>query len=194
MLIDVAERLWAERGFAAVSLREICVGAGLSNPASVQYHYGDRDGLIWAIFVDRLPALDGRRGELLRSCAAERDLVTLLDCLFRPLFEQRNAQGRRSYAAFLNRLLLDGSFMALRTRAMEFTPQTAALLSLIRGLMPAMPDQVAGSRITAINTLVLSAIGWIDRDDLPPAPAQAAYADALAMAAAALAAPVGAAR
>jgi AcrR family transcriptional regulator len=37
-------RLFAERGFDAVSTREICAAAQL-NPGAIHYHFGDKDGL-----------------------------------------------------------------------------------------------------------------------------------------------------
>ncbi|WP_204366817.1 TetR family transcriptional regulator [Mycobacterium sp. UM_CSW] len=51
-LIAAAERLFAERGIEAVSLREIMRAAGQRNTTSLQYHFGDRSGLVRAV-VDR---------------------------------------------------------------------------------------------------------------------------------------------
>src|SRR5690348_10081248 len=45
-LLDVAERLYGERGVASVSMREIRVASGARNTAALQFHFGDRDGLI----------------------------------------------------------------------------------------------------------------------------------------------------
>src|SRR5271157_1855526 len=43
-VLKVAARLFAERGFNHVSVRDICKEAG-SNVASVNYHFGDKLGL-----------------------------------------------------------------------------------------------------------------------------------------------------
>lgn len=48
-LIRAAETLFAERGFDAVSLREVSVAAGQANNSAVSYHFGNREGLIDAI-------------------------------------------------------------------------------------------------------------------------------------------------
>ena len=48
-LMRAAERLMAERGIDAVSLREVSAAAGQLNNSAVLYHFGSRDALIDAI-------------------------------------------------------------------------------------------------------------------------------------------------
>jgi AcrR family transcriptional regulator len=43
-LLDVAGRIFADRGYQAATVREICVAAG-ANVAAVNYHFGDKLGL-----------------------------------------------------------------------------------------------------------------------------------------------------
>ncbi len=43
-LLDVAGRIFAERGYRSATIREICVAAG-ANVAAVNYHFGDKLGL-----------------------------------------------------------------------------------------------------------------------------------------------------
>ena len=43
-LLAEAERIFAEKGYAKASTREICAAAGL-NAAAIHYHFGDKDGL-----------------------------------------------------------------------------------------------------------------------------------------------------
>ena len=64
-LLRTAERLFAERGLAGVSLRQIAVAAGQRNPAVVQYHFGSKDDLLKAIIESRTEVLDARRFELI---------------------------------------------------------------------------------------------------------------------------------
>ncbi|HEY4460655.1 MAG TPA: helix-turn-helix domain-containing protein [Pseudonocardiaceae bacterium] len=51
-LMDAAERLYAEHGFAGVSIKQISDAAGQRNKSAVQYHFSNRDELTRAI-IDR---------------------------------------------------------------------------------------------------------------------------------------------
>ena len=44
-LVEVSARLFAERGFSKVTVREICQRAH-ANVAAVNYHFGGKDGLM----------------------------------------------------------------------------------------------------------------------------------------------------
>src|SRR5215212_6920733 len=50
LLMLTAERLFAERGFEGVALREIGREAEQRNPAVTQYHFGTRDDLVREIY------------------------------------------------------------------------------------------------------------------------------------------------
>lgn len=64
-IINAAEVLFAERGIDGVSLREINRLAGQSNTGAVQYHFGDRDGLVRAIIAKHRRDTEPRRHALL---------------------------------------------------------------------------------------------------------------------------------
>jgi AcrR family transcriptional regulator len=66
-LLDAALRLWADKSIAATSLREIRLEAGQKNGAALQYHFGDKAGLLRALLEREIPWLEQRRGELLAS-------------------------------------------------------------------------------------------------------------------------------
>lgn len=54
-LLAEAMRLFGERGFDAVTTREICAAAGV-NPGAIHYHFGDKDGLYREVL--RLPVVE----------------------------------------------------------------------------------------------------------------------------------------
>jgi AcrR family transcriptional regulator len=86
-LLDAAEMLFAEHGIASVSLREINRAAGAKNAVAVQYHFGDRDGILRAISAKHFPAIDARRHAMLDEYEAQdvRDIRLLAAALVRPL-------------------------------------------------------------------------------------------------------------
>lgn len=68
-LLAAAERLFAERGFAATSVREITSDAGTS-VAAVNYHFGSKENLYRELIVRRLRAMRERRLEAIRTVLA----------------------------------------------------------------------------------------------------------------------------
>ncbi len=118
-MIDAAERIVAEQGMPALTLRAVQEAAGQSNKSAVNYHFGSRDGLIAAILDDRMRPIAEQRRALLdaidvrygfRSAVADgavasaaaapllRELtVALVDPLARRVFETP----RSAYARFL---------------------------------------------------------------------------------------------
>jgi AcrR family transcriptional regulator len=105
-LILVAERLFAVHGVDGVSLRRISAATGQRNVAAAQYHFGDKQALIQAIFDFRLAHVDVRRRALLDRVRAEdrtHDVRALVEVLVRPLAEQATLPGSH-YLRFLNRM------------------------------------------------------------------------------------------
>lgn len=89
-LLDVAERLFAEHGFDAVSVRAILREAGLRNQSALQYHFGDREKLISAIQGRRVKQLEQKRRELMAEVLAldrELELRDLCGIFVRAGFE-----------------------------------------------------------------------------------------------------------
>lgn len=87
-LLDAAEELFAEDGINRASLRAITSRAG-ANLASVNYHFGSRDGLVRAVFNRRLGPINTARLERLGQveAAGTPSLEDILDAFFRPVFE-----------------------------------------------------------------------------------------------------------
>ena len=86
-LLEAAERLFAERGVEAVSLREITRESGARNAIALQYHFEDRAGVLQAIFDKHVPEVEARRHAMLDEYEArgEPDLRALASALVRPL-------------------------------------------------------------------------------------------------------------
>ena len=83
-VIDAAERLFAERGFAATSLRDISQAAGVAHPL-ILHHFGSKDDLYLAIkrrmvagYGRRFPAAARATGRPLSVRAEMRRLMTYL--------------------------------------------------------------------------------------------------------------------
>lgn len=98
-LLDSAERLFAEKGFGSTSLRDITALAE-ANLASVNYHFGNKESLLEAIFERRLQPLNRERLAMLDAyeTAAEGHPVAIADILWAflaPPFRRMHEWGAR---------------------------------------------------------------------------------------------------
>lgn len=86
-LVAAAERLFAERGIDAVSLREITAAAEATNASAISYHFGGRSGLLRAVLDKHDPAVEAARHALLDAYEARGvdDLRDLAGAYVRPL-------------------------------------------------------------------------------------------------------------
>ena len=71
-ILAAAERLYADRGFGDVTLRDIVAEANV-NLAAVNYHFGSKDELIAELFVTRSLALNKERLRELREAEEAAD-------------------------------------------------------------------------------------------------------------------------
>jgi AcrR family transcriptional regulator len=82
-LLDAAERLFADVGIEGASLRSITSEAG-ANLASVNYHFGSKEGLVRAVLSRRFRPITEQRLAMLESCEARAVGGVLgLECVLR---------------------------------------------------------------------------------------------------------------
>jgi AcrR family transcriptional regulator len=191
-LIEAAEQLFAETGVEAVSTRQIGAAVGSLNTNVVAYHFGNKGGLIEAVFRHRLPEIDRRRGELLAEADEAGDdlsMAALLRIFALPLFEQTDAAGQHSYARFLIGLERSGLLAARAQVASDF-PETDRLTNRLAALLPPEASGSGNFRMRLIFALLGAALQIIDQDtDLSAEAARQLFDNAVSIAAAAYGAP-----
>src|SRR5688572_8669011 len=86
-ILDAAERLFADEGYGATSLRRILTELGL-NPAAIHYHFGGKDEVVEALFARRLGPLNAERmrrfDEIAGEDRAAPDVRRIVDAFVAP--------------------------------------------------------------------------------------------------------------
>ena len=86
-ILNAAERLYADRGFGDVTLRDIVAAANV-NLAAVNYHFGSKDELIAELFVTRSIATNRERLNELKKAeeagGGRADIASILRALVGP--------------------------------------------------------------------------------------------------------------
>ncbi|HEY3697527.1 TetR family transcriptional regulator [Phenylobacterium sp.] len=192
-MIQAAERLFGDYGLEAVSLRQIVSAAGFSNNFAVQYHFGDKAGLVSAIFQVRLAELERLRRPLLEAATRAGladDPRTLVEIIYRPIAGLRDRDGRRAYAAFLLALQQSADGYRIRSDIDAFAPVTRIVLDRLMDVTPHVPAPLLVDRRLAASALVLTGLVQRDRQGRKLAIDDQLVQDALDTATAVITAPV----
>jgi len=106
-LITAAEALFAAHGIHAVSLRELTRASGARNATALQYHFGDRDGLVRALLDKHAAETDARRHALLDAyeTGGDAELRALAAALVLPLAAKLEDADGRNYLRILAELI-----------------------------------------------------------------------------------------
>lgn len=143
-ILDAAEALFAERGFAETSLRTITSTAGV-NLAAVNYHFGSKKALIQAVFERFLEPLVSEIDGRLMQLEADPGSVTvdaLLAVLSASIYE---VHGRNTNRATAFMRLLGLAYTQSQAHVRNFIAQRYgdAFQRYLRLLKPALPGATA---------------------------------------------------
>jgi TetR/AcrR family transcriptional regulator, regulator of cefoperazone and chloramphenicol sensitivity len=140
-LLRAADRLFADRGFKKVTVRDICREAD-ANVAAVNYHFGDKVGLYHEVLQDAINAVRGTTEAARQAgagCPTEEKL-------------------RRFVAVFLQRVLAPGHETRHRLIQREIDDPTPELDALV--------EQGVRPRLEYLAGLVAELIGCAPSDEI----------------------------
>ena len=202
LLLDVAERLFAERGIEAVSLNQIAKAANQRNSTVIQYHFGSKTGLLQAITQRRTQVVNRRRHELLAQIDGkdrQADLTAAVKAMSVPYGEHLSEEGGTYFVRFAAQLYSDPRFEMFELIKGGHTSGMREAGRLLRDILSDLPRDVVKHRLALITTLIFSA--FAEREKLRAAGRHVGVArlhtthfvdDLVAMAVGALNAPYGA--
>lgn len=144
-LLDAAERLIAQHGVDAASVRAITEAAG-ANLAAVSYHFGSKNGLVRSVFERRLVPINRQRLELLDDCLeapGTPDLECIVEAFVLPPLQILRREHAPDFGRCMIRALADpgDQMRALLTEAFEGLIERFAE-ALRRALPEAEPEGI----------------------------------------------------
>jgi AcrR family transcriptional regulator len=143
-ILDAAERLFSEKGFAQTSLRDITAEAGV-NLAAVNYHFQSKEHLIGAVFDRRVGPLNERRlamlDELEREAAGEPVPVEgLLRAIIEPVLRLVSSPEGACAANLIGRAHTEPGDIFEHLFTGQFAPVVQRFLSAARRSLPDLPE------------------------------------------------------
>ena len=160
-MITAAERIVAERGLTAMSLRVVQQESGQRNKSAAQYHFGSRDGLIEAVLVTRMAAVNERRRALLDSIehqpTDETALRPLVEALVRPVAEQTVMLPESCWARFVVQAGNDPGVAEVVRRRVEGEPYRE-LVERLGAAMTGVPEPLRRLRVERAVGVVFASL------------------------------------
>lgn len=158
-LLDTAERLFATHGLDGVSMRDIATSAGQRNHSAVAYHFGDRAGLVTAIFERRMEIVSERRTRILAAAGTDTALEERVDAVIRPLVEVV-CESNSWYGRFVAHTLWDPEAARLVRESPLYESMRLGLAQIDEALTD-LPVEDRRRRVGFATSLLVNALaGW----------------------------------
>lgn len=141
-IMEVAEKLFAKRGFNGVSLRDITSKSGV-DVALVNYHFGNKQALFDAVLQSRADTLNAERAKALDEVLARHDpapVDEIIDAFTRPLLNRVTGEDEswRNYFGLIAQVNSNPEWGG-KMMSRYFDP-------LVRRFMDALRDALPGCR------------------------------------------------
>lgn len=158
VLVSTAERLFAEQGIDAVSLRTVMAEAG-TNVAAVRYHFGTKESLVAAVVRARSEEIRATRDELLSAleAGAGPDVHAIAEAFVLPLAAMASS-GDTAWIRLVAGIASNGH-PAIGVIDGEFTDQTRRLGVQLRRVLPDLDPISMRFRMTVAMTLAYRTLG-----------------------------------
>ncbi|MGA8257590.1 MAG: helix-turn-helix domain-containing protein [Nocardioides sp.] len=157
-LVRAAERLFAEHGVGAVSLRAVMQEAN-ANVASVHYHFGSKEALVEAVVRSRYDELSIERQRHIDHLdqLEEIEARDLARVVLMPLVAVAE-HGGHDWLRVVGHLLSTND-PSLASLSALFLERSARVLELLAGLQPSTPKATIDFRLIHAITVALYGIG-----------------------------------
>jgi AcrR family transcriptional regulator len=160
-LLEQGALLFARHGVGGVSARQLHEAVGARNESALQYHFGDKQGLVTEILTGHLDAIEARRAVLVASIAAdgrEDDVRALVYALAAPMADDLPSPLGRAHLRLVAQLSHPSLAYEVPFRVRE-APAGASVVGWLRSALAALPERVRRERLAALRAQLISLFG-----------------------------------
>ncbi len=178
-ILTVAEELFAEHGFDAVSLRHITTEAGV-NLASVNYYFGSKEGLVAEVISEHCAPINRERLSLLAEAEAAAEgkplrVETIVDTFVSPVFTAAEAADGSTgrFCRLVGRVMGDRDERVRALAAKQFPEVFAAYQEALCRSLPHLTPEVLGTRLLFMAGALVQSLLFLDQiGDVMPGPGE----------------------
>jgi len=157
-LLAAAERLFAERGFGAVSVRMIAAEAGV-NWSLVGYHFRGKDGLLAEVYRRHCATLNGERLKLLTDARrAGLQLESVIEAFVRPALAEIQGENQNQFSRLRGMLAAENAPLFTQLVAENFDQSSRTFVAALRECLPGLTaDEILWRFHFMLGTIYYSA-------------------------------------
>jgi TetR/AcrR family transcriptional regulator, regulator of cefoperazone and chloramphenicol sensitivity len=159
-LLREAERLFASRGVHQATMREITEAAGQRNASALTYHFGSRQGVLWAILERHNEPVDAERARLVPGRADDVPTRALVGALLAAYATRLASSEGRDYLRIVAQLA--DLFSTWRDGPLS-PPHLRRILTALESRLPGPP---AVRRARVLNAVMLITASFAHRAKL----------------------------
>ncbi len=156
-LLEQGALLFAQRGVAGVSAKELHAAAGARNASALHYHFGGQEGLVAAIITLHVDAVEERRAFHAAEIAAAgttTDLRALVRALAAPMAEDLATAVGRAHLRLVAQVSHPSLAYAPAFQVSD-APAGSRVVRWLWAALPALPDPIRRERMVALRAQLI---------------------------------------
>jgi AcrR family transcriptional regulator len=156
-LLEQGALLFARRGVAGVTAKELHAAAGARNASALHYHFGGQEGLVAAIVTLHVDAVEERRARLvaeIEETGASGDLRALVRALAAPMADDLTSPLGRAHL----RLVAQISHPSLAygpAFQVSDAPAGTRVVRWLAAALPELPEAIRRERLVALRAQLI---------------------------------------
>ena len=134
-ILDTAQRLIGEQGYAATSVRHIVTEAGV-NLAAIHYHFGSKEELLDSVIARRAGPVNEERLVLLHGLPQSPTVRQILEAFLLPMSRADRDPG---FVRLMGRMMAEGLLISIVRK--HFHGVLGEFIQVLRRTLPDLPEQ-----------------------------------------------------
>lgn len=165
-ILDAAEALFAELGYAGTTMRQVADQLGVT-PAMIAYYFQNKDNLFRNVFIRRGRRIASRRMERLAELQAQGGygIEDLVRAFIQPSAELFGDEQGRAFLKLHARLHMEPEALSFELRSLVYDESTRAYAQAFAELLPGVSRREIFQRISLLIGAYLYAYSGTSRLD-----------------------------
>lgn len=169
LMLETAERLFAQDGLDAVPLHRIVQDSGQRNRSALRYHFGTRPEVVAHVINMRMPVVNARRHQLLDAVEAQPGGFCVRDVAMASASALAEVMDGEPWGRDYARIISQANFNPAACRydliPEENTSSLRRVRALVASLSPEVPTTILDERLLWMEDTVVMTLGRLARGE-----------------------------